>query len=295
MSTITAKFAKDLNKFFTWANENNYVIKNKENDSIINWSTEMLPDFSEPARNKIDAYIKELLKIYDLYDKNNIKIEDTYIKLVIKEFKDNKPTSKKVKKSEEPSDDIQNANREPKEQTEKLQTKRKYTRKTKTSEQTKSESNSESESDKKTSKKNTSKNEINNSESETSKTPKKLEKAPKKTTKSKNENKKSTEDINNFNIQIDKGIIKMISQNWFIETNDHVNISYVIEYIANNKDNIIAQIEKQRNTNNKQSTIPLLQSKIEIDESKLDESTIDDSFNIGSPDLGTITLDDIQF
>lgn len=87
----------------------------------------------------------------------------------------------------------------------------------------------------------------------------------------------------------------MISQNWFIETNDHVNISYVIEYIANNKDNIIAQIEKQRNTNNKQSTIPTLQSNIEIDESKLDESTIDDSFDIASPDLGTITLDDIQF
>jgi hypothetical protein len=121
---LSDKFAKDLNKFFIWVKENNYVVK--KDDEVVNWSQDMLPDFTEPSRNKIDAYVKELFQFYKLYDKTNLPIEETYIKIIIKEFKENKPSLKKSKKVEtnEIVDDIQNTNREPKESI----VKRKYTK-----------------------------------------------------------------------------------------------------------------------------------------------------------------------
>jgi hypothetical protein len=120
---LSDKFANDLNKFFIWADENNYVVK--KDDEVVNWSQNMLPDFIEPSRNKINAYVKELFQFYKLYDKNNLPIEETFIKIIIKEFKENKPTLKKSKKNEidEITDDIQNANREPS-----STNKRKYTK-----------------------------------------------------------------------------------------------------------------------------------------------------------------------
>ena len=61
---LSDKFSNDLNRFFIWANENNYVVK--KDDEIIDWSQNILPDFIEPSRNKINAYVKDLFQFYKL-------------------------------------------------------------------------------------------------------------------------------------------------------------------------------------------------------------------------------------
>lgn len=296
---LSDKFSNDLNKFFIWANENNYVVK--KDDEIIDWSQNILPDFIEPSRNKINAYVKDLFQFYKLYDKNNLQIEETYIKIIIKEFKENKPTLKKSKKNEtnetnEIADDIQNANREPKETNKRKYTKRSIKNtKENTKENTKQNLKTQTDSG------------ISCSESDSERLEEKVD------------------------IKMSEIGIKLVHKNWDISINENViNVMSIIEYIGNHKDEIIAEIKKQQmndsgtlkeklvddfkiskqkkqkvNESKMQENLeleiqkvnePKMQEKIESKITNWADSTV---IEPESPDLvdefGEITLDDIEF
>lgn len=91
---LTDKFVKELEKFFEWAIESEYLIKDINNEQN-EWSIKLLTKFEEPGRNKLEAYIKALFAKYTI-SLNKMDIEDA--KLLAKEFKDKGgKTSKKSK------------------------------------------------------------------------------------------------------------------------------------------------------------------------------------------------------
>ena len=96
---LSDKFKKELEKFFSWANEL-YSIKDI-NDKEKEWSFSLLKTFEEPGRNKLEAYLKEILKNY-VISINDTDIEDA--KLLAKEFKE-KATKKATKKTESESEE----------------------------------------------------------------------------------------------------------------------------------------------------------------------------------------------
>jgi hypothetical protein len=81
---LTDKFVKELEKFFEWAIESEYLIKDINSDQH-EWSIKLLTKFEEPGRNKLEAYIKALFAKYTI-SLNEMDIEDA--KLLAKEFKD---------------------------------------------------------------------------------------------------------------------------------------------------------------------------------------------------------------
>lgn len=93
---LTEKFAKELNKFFGWAKDTGYVITKSGNS--VDWSLKLLSGFEEPGRNKMDAYIKGLMKKY-VISKDDEDIDD--YKVILKDFKDNKPKRKRADTSTE--------------------------------------------------------------------------------------------------------------------------------------------------------------------------------------------------
>lgn len=93
---ISDKFAKELQKFFLWANENHYVITNASDGEVQQWNEQLLQQFYEPARNKLETYIKELLKTYSIaqtIDGNVEEVDDH--KILAKDFKQNKRKTKR--------------------------------------------------------------------------------------------------------------------------------------------------------------------------------------------------------
>jgi hypothetical protein len=92
---LTEKFNKEMEKFFEWASKNNYIIRDID-DEECEWSIELLSEFKEPSRNKLEMYIKSLFDKYTIMTDNN-EINDA--KLLSKEFKEFKPV-KKSKKEE---------------------------------------------------------------------------------------------------------------------------------------------------------------------------------------------------
>ena len=253
MSTIlnlSDKFANDLNKFFIWANENDYVVK--KDDEVVNWSLNMLPDFIEPSRNKINAYVKELFQFYKLYDKNNLPIEETFIKIIIKEFKENKPTLKKSKKNEidEITDDIQNANREPS-----STNKRKYTKR---SIKNMTEQNM------------TKQNMTDENMTKQNMTDEKVE------------------------IKMNKNGIKLVHKNWDISINENVtNLMSIIEYIGNQKDEIITELKKQQMNENEQKKENAIK-KQKVDKPKIQEKTEPKKQKVDKPKIQEKTEPKIQ-
>lgn len=85
-------FINDLNKFKIWLDENEYYLNDIVTGEKVNLEVNMM-SFNEPSRNKLECYVKELLKCYCLV-KDNEDVDD--IKTMIKNFRQNKP--KKVKK-----------------------------------------------------------------------------------------------------------------------------------------------------------------------------------------------------
>ena len=239
---LSDKFVNDLNKFFIWADENNYVVK--KDDEVVNWSQNMLPDFIEPSRNKINAYVKELFQFYKLYDKNNLPIEETFIKIIIKEFKENKPTLKKSKKNEidEITDDIQNANREPS-----STNKRKYTKR---SIKNMTEQNM--------TKQNMTKQNMTD------------ENMTKQNMTDENMTKQNMTD-EKVEIKMNKNGIKLVHKNWDISINENVtNLMSIIEYIGNQKDEIITELKKQQMNENEQKKENAIK-KQKVDKPKIQE------------------------
>ena len=85
---MTEKFEKELNKFFAWAEEAEYVIEDKA------WTKKLVKDFEEPGRNKLAAFVKKV------YEKNSIEkdSEEVEQKELLKEYK-KWQESKKVKRA----------------------------------------------------------------------------------------------------------------------------------------------------------------------------------------------------
>ena len=85
---MTEKFEKELNKFFAWAEEAEYVIEDKA------WTKKLVKDFEEPGRNKLMAFVKKV------YEKNSIEkdSEEVEQKELLKEYK-KWQESKKVKRA----------------------------------------------------------------------------------------------------------------------------------------------------------------------------------------------------
>ena len=321
MSTIlnlSDKFANDLNKFFIWANENDYVVK--KDDEVVNWSLNMLPDFIEPSRNKINAYVKELFQFYKLYDKNNLPIEETFIKIIIKEFKENKPTLKKSKKNEidEITDDIQNANREPSSTNKRKYTKRSIknmteqnmTKQNMTDENMTKQNMTDEKVEIKMNKK-SKKNEIDeitddiqNANREPSSTNKR--KYTKRSIKNMTEQNMTKQNMTDENmtkqnmtdekveIKMNKNGIKLVHKNWDISINENVtNLMSIIEYIGNQKDEIITELKKQQMNENEQKKENAIK-KQKVDKPKIQEKTEPKKQKVDKPKIQEKTEPKIQ-
>jgi hypothetical protein len=104
---LTDKFVKELEKFCDWANKNNYIITDRDNNQQI-WNIDLLNNFNEPNRNKLEIYIKSIREIYNI-EYNNDTVNDA--KLLVKEYK-NSPKEKVVK---EPKEKVVKEPKEPKE------------------------------------------------------------------------------------------------------------------------------------------------------------------------------------
>jgi hypothetical protein len=97
----SGKFMKELGKFFEWANEASYVIMCAKDNTERQWNMELMKNFEEPGRNKLEAYIKELQKTYVIWSKKTQEEVEDY-KLFAKEFKDI-PTKRKRQDTSETS------------------------------------------------------------------------------------------------------------------------------------------------------------------------------------------------
>lgn len=94
---LSENFSTMMQKFFIWTEENEYVLTDMTNGSNIKWDMNLLSDFKEPGRNKIETFVKKLNKEYNLM-KNSEKVLD--FKSMVKNFKENKPKIvKKINKN----------------------------------------------------------------------------------------------------------------------------------------------------------------------------------------------------
>jgi hypothetical protein len=100
---MTDKFAKELEKYMKWAEENDYKIREIKTQEEKKWNKALLNSFNEPARNKLESYIKELIKEY-IITKDNDEIEDA--KLMAKEFKDYKPKKRQLETDSDKSSEV---------------------------------------------------------------------------------------------------------------------------------------------------------------------------------------------
>ena len=93
--SLTNKFRKDLSVFFKWADNEKYFLINKSNNNIVNWSINLLQNFEEPTRNKIDAFLKSILQ-HNLSIVRDSEVILDY-KILSKEFKQFKPNKDFIK------------------------------------------------------------------------------------------------------------------------------------------------------------------------------------------------------
>jgi hypothetical protein len=92
---FSERFANDLEKFVVWMSSNNCIIADVVTGEPIEWN-ENLIEFEEPGRNKLECYVKELMKNYSVVV-NNEEVDD--IKTMIRNFRENKP--KKINNKKE--------------------------------------------------------------------------------------------------------------------------------------------------------------------------------------------------
>lgn len=90
-NNFSETFASDLEKFKVWLSDNEYCLNDIVTGERIILENNMI-GFNEPSRNKLECYVKELVKYYSLV-KEEEEVDD--IKSMIKNFRQNKP--KKVK------------------------------------------------------------------------------------------------------------------------------------------------------------------------------------------------------
>ena len=85
---LSTKFEKELSKFIAWVEKTDYKVSDIVDESKVEWKNANIGNFEEPGRNKLETYIKELMKVY-FVSKNGEEIND--IKLMTKEFREYKP------------------------------------------------------------------------------------------------------------------------------------------------------------------------------------------------------------
>lgn len=96
-SILSEKFAVTIQKLLIWLKDNDYELKDSDNCNI-KWSMDLLNDFNEPGRNKIETFIKKIGKEY-LLTKDSNKVLD--VKMLVNNFKQNKPKIQRKKKQKE--------------------------------------------------------------------------------------------------------------------------------------------------------------------------------------------------
>jgi hypothetical protein len=107
--SYSVKFAKELEKFFEWAKDEEYVISSAKDGVSREWSIKLMANFEEPGRNKLEAYIRELQKTYVILDsKTKQEVED--YKILAKEYKDSGSKRKRVESESESETDVQVCN-----------------------------------------------------------------------------------------------------------------------------------------------------------------------------------------
>lgn len=88
---LTKNFEKELFKFFDWVNDY-YVVENDLTD-IMEWNKDLLSEFEETPRKKLDGFLKHVFKIYIIKNKETNDVIDSYIEM-INQFKNHKETDK---------------------------------------------------------------------------------------------------------------------------------------------------------------------------------------------------------
>lgn len=97
---LSEKFKKELIKFIEWVETSDYTLKSVIDGESYDWSIDLLDNFEEPGRNKLESYLKDILKWYFIVE-NGKEIDN--VKIIIKDFKDKeskKETKKESKKVE---------------------------------------------------------------------------------------------------------------------------------------------------------------------------------------------------
>lgn len=103
MNSLSDKFSVIIEKFLMWSNESGYLLNDLNDNSKVEWSMQLLSGFKEPGRNKLETFVKKLNKEY-LLTKDNEKVLD--IKLMVNNFKENKPKTKVLKENKIKSKEI---------------------------------------------------------------------------------------------------------------------------------------------------------------------------------------------
>jgi len=137
--SFSASFNKELTKFFAWAVGQAIIIRDAVTGHEANWNMNLLKSFEEPARNKLDVYIRELLKVYSIIQEGT-EVDDA--KTLAKEFKE---SSKKDKESSKVNKESNKVNKESKKAN--TESKKKETVKKSKKEQKQVEENNNSVSD----------------------------------------------------------------------------------------------------------------------------------------------------
>jgi hypothetical protein len=94
---LTKNFEKELNLFFLWVTEY-YIVENDLND-VVEWNKELLSEFNETPRKKLDGFLKHVFKIYIIKNKESNDVMDSYTDLVT-QFKSTKDEYKNEYKND---------------------------------------------------------------------------------------------------------------------------------------------------------------------------------------------------
>ena len=94
---LTKNFEKELFKFFDWVGDY-YIVENDLTD-IMEWNKNLLSEFEETPRKKLDGFLKHVFKIYIIKNKETNEVIDSYIDM-INRFKNHKETNKETNKEQ---------------------------------------------------------------------------------------------------------------------------------------------------------------------------------------------------
>lgn len=74
MSNLSDKFEKELTAFFEWMNNCKEYTIYDNNNNVMTWNKNLLIDFIETPRKKLDGFLKNVFKLYIIKNKNNDEI-----------------------------------------------------------------------------------------------------------------------------------------------------------------------------------------------------------------------------